>query len=103
VKAVHVGIGHDDDLVIAHLADVVISLADPRSQGGNNDPDLLALEHLVETGLLDVEDLAAEREDRLKFPVSSLLGRTTGRIPFDQVQFTARWVLLLAVRQFTRQ
>ena len=42
-------------------------------------------EHLVETGLLDIQNLAFERQDGLVLPVTTLLGRTTGRIALDDV------------------
>ena len=35
-------------------------------------------QHLVEARALDVEDLAAQRQDRLEFAVAALLGRAAG-------------------------
>ena len=59
VRAVDVGVGHDDDLVVAQLAEVEV-VADAGAQGGDQRADLLAAQHLVEPGALDVEDLAAQ-------------------------------------------
>ena len=66
-------------------------------------PDVLARQDLVEPGLLDVEDLAAQREDRLEAPIAALLGRATGRVALDEVELAAGGVALLAVGQLARQ
>src|SRR6185503_16522397 len=65
--------------------------------------DLVAPQHLVEAGLLDVQNLALDRKNGLEPPVTSLLGRTAGRFAFDDVDFTQRRIAFLAVRQFAGQ
>ncbi len=52
------------DLVVAALLDVEL-LADAGADGRDERLDLEVLQHLVEAGPLDVEDLAADRQDRL--------------------------------------
>jgi hypothetical protein len=42
VAAVDVGVGHDDDAVVAQLGDVVVGLADAGAQRGDQRGDLLA-------------------------------------------------------------
>ena len=64
VLAVHVGVGQDDDLAVADLGDV-LGVADVHADGGDQAGDLLVLEQLLEAGLLDVEHLAAQRQDGL--------------------------------------
>ena len=54
-------------------------------------------EHLVEARLLDVEDLAAQRQDRLEAAVAALLGRAAGRVALDEEELAALGVALLAV------
>ena len=49
-------------------------------------PDFFVAQHLVFARLLDVEDLAAQRQDRLETAVAPLLGRATGRVALHQVQ-----------------
>ena len=51
-------------------------------------------QHLLQPRLLDVEDLAAQGQDRLETPVAALLGGAAGRGPLDDVDLT---VLRLAV------
>ncbi len=78
VRAVHVGIGHDDDLVVAHLGDVELVGPDARADRRDHRADFLVVEHLVEARLLHVEHLAAQRQDRLELAVAALLGRAAG-------------------------
>ena len=85
VGAVDVGVGHDDDPVVAQLREVE-ALADARPEGDDQRPDVLAREDLVEARLLDVEQLAAQRQDRLEASVAALLGRAAGRVALDDVE-----------------
>ena len=102
VRAVDVGVGHDDDLVIAQLVGVEF-LAEAGSQRGDHGADLFVREHLVQTCFLDVEDLAAQRQDRLRIRIAAALGGAAGRIAFDQEDLRERGVLRLAVDQLARQ
>ena len=65
--------------------------------------DLVAAEHLVEARLLDVQNLALERQDRLEPPIAPLLGRAAGRLALDDVELAQGRVALLAVGQLARQ
>ena len=47
--------------------------------------DFLVAEDLVDAGPLDVEDLAAQRQNRLERTVASLLGRPACRVTFHEV------------------
>jgi Tfp pilus assembly PilM family ATPase len=57
----------------------------------------------VEARLLDVEDLAAQRQDRLELAVAALLGGAAGRIALDDVDLAQRRILLLAVGELAGQ
>ena len=103
VRAVDVCVRHDDDAVVAQLADVEVLGADSAAERRDHRLDFVAAEHLVEAGLLDVEDLALERQDRLEAAVAPLLGRSTCRLTFDDVEFALRGVAFLAVGQLARQ
>ena len=107
VGAVHVGIGHDDDLVIADLVDVerafLLAIADARADGGDEVLDFPVLQRAVEAGLLDVEDLAAQRQDRLGAAVAALFGGATGGVTFDNIELGFRGIALRAVGEFAGQ
>ena len=100
--AVHVGVGHDDDPVVAQLREVE-ALADAGAEGDDQRPDVLAREDLVEPRLLDVEELAAERQDRLEAAIAALLGGAAGRVALDEVELAAGRVPLLAVGELARE
>ena len=59
VAAVHVGVRHQDDAVVAHAGRVVVLAPDARPQRGDEGHDFPAGEHLLEARLLHVEDFAA--------------------------------------------
>ena len=102
VAAIDVGVGHDDDLVVAGLVDVEL-VSDPTSDRCDQRLDLLAREHLVEPGALDVEDLPADREDRLGLARATLLRGATGGVALDDEELRLRRVALLAIRQLARK
>ena len=76
------------------------SAPDPASERRDHRFDLVAAEHLVEARLLDVEDLALDRQDRLESPVPALLCRAAGRLALDDVDFAERRIAFLAVGEF---
>ena len=83
VRPVHVRVGHDDDLVIAQLGQVVVFLADTGAEGRQQQPDFLRRQHFVEAGFFDVQDFAAQRKNRLRAPVAALLGRAARGVALD--------------------
>ena len=103
MRPVDVGVGHDDDAVIAQLVDVVFVLAEAGSQRRDERDDFLRADQLLEPGALDIEDLAAERKDRLELAVASLLGGPSRRIALDQIQLAQRGIALLAVGELAWQ
>src|SRR6185295_5733001 len=68
VGAVHVGVRHDDDAVIAQFRRVELVAADAAAERRDERANLLVAEHLVEARLLDVEDLALDGEHGLEAP-----------------------------------
>ena len=75
----------------------------PAPERDDQRPHVLAGDDLVEAGLLDVQDLAAERQDRLEAPVAALLGRAAGGVALDDEQLAARRIALLAVGELAGQ
>src|SRR5665647_1152730 len=102
VRAVHVGVGHDDDLVVAGLRDVEL-VAEAGADRADHGEDLVVGEHLVDARLLDVDDLAAQRQDRLEAAVARLLGRAAGRVALDEVDLAERRVFDGAVGELAGQ
>ena len=93
VLAVDVGVGHQHDLVIAQLGQVEV-VVDAGAQRGDQRLHLVVLQHPVDAGLLDVDDLAADRQDRLEHRVAAGLGRAAGRVALDDVELAlapGRW------------
>jgi len=103
VRTVDVRVRHDDQLVVAALGDVesavALVLANAGAAGGDDGADFLVGEDLVDAGLLDVEDLALDRQDCLVAAVAALLGGATGGVAFDDVELADGRVALRAVGQ----
>src|SRR5215208_284209 len=99
---VHVGVGHDDDLVVAGLP-YVEGLPHSGAYGADHGLYLDVGEDLVDVGLLDVEDLAPQGQYRLEVPLPALLRATTGRVALDDVQLAPRRVFRREIRQLARQ
>ena len=59
VRPIDVGVGHEDNRVIAELGQVCVFFSDSRSQSRDEQFDFLRGEHLVETGFFHVEDFSA--------------------------------------------
>ncbi len=81
-----IGVGHDDDLVVAQLVRIELVRADPGAKRGDQRADLLARQHLVEACALDIQDLAAQRQYGLVLAGAALLGRATGGVTLDEEQ-----------------
>src|SRR3546814_11625667 len=61
VAAVHIGVGHDDDLVVAQLIDVELVATDAGAERRYQSTDLLRRQHLVEARPPDIQDFAAQQ------------------------------------------
>ena len=99
--AIDVGIGHQDDLVIAQLGNVEV-LADPRPESRDHGLDFRVAQCLVQPRALHVQDLAAQRQDGLGLGVPPTLGRTAGGVTLHEVDLAARRILGGAVGQLAR-
>ena len=102
MRAVHVGVGHHDDLAVPPLAGVLL-VADPVADGGDDVADLLVAQDPVEPGPFDVEDLAPEGEDRLVEPVAPAFGGAAGGVALDEEQLAGILVVGGAVHQLAGQ
>ena len=98
VAAVDIGIGHDDDLVIAELIDVKL-IAQSGAERRDDGRELVVAVDLVGAGLFDVEHLAPERQNGLEARVAPLRGRAACAVALDDVEFGERRVAVVAVAQ----
>ena len=91
-------IRHADDAVVAQLALVEI-VVDAAAERGDHALDLLVFEHAVEPRLFDVQDLAAQGQDRLEPPVAPLLCRAARRVALDEVDLAQLRALFAAISE----
>ncbi len=85
MRAVDVGVGHDDDAVVAQVLRVAV-LARAAAERERQVGDFAVGADLVGGGAGDVEDLAADRQDRLGLAVARLLGAAAGAVALDDEQ-----------------
>ena len=102
VVAVGVGVGEDDDAVVAEPREVE-RLAEAAAEGGHEVRELLVLEHLGEGRALHVQDLPAQRQDRLAGAVAPLLGRAPGGVALHHEQLAPGLARRRAVAQLAGQ
>ena len=102
MRAVDVGVAHHDDLAVAPLGGVLL-VADAVADGRDDVADLLVAQDAVEPGALDVEDLAAERQDGLVEPVAPPFGGAAGRVALDQEELAGVLVVGGAVHELAGQ
>ena len=85
------------------MVGVEVVLADAAAERGDHGADFFVAQHLVVAGLLDVEDLALERQNGLEAPIAALLGGAACAFTLDEVEFAAIGVALGAVGQLAGQ
>ena len=103
VAAVDVGVGHENDFVVAELAGVEIVFADAGAERGDDGANFFVAEHFVVARLFDVEDFALERQDGLIFAVAAHFGGAAGGFSLDDEEFAARRIAFLAIGELAGQ
>ncbi len=78
MRTINVCIGHDDDLVVARLADIEVATVagarrDAAADRGDQGLDGVARERAVVTHALDVQNLAAQGQNRLDVSATAVL------------------------------
>ena len=103
MAAVHVGVGHQNDAPVAQAS--VKSIVSPMPVPSAVTMFLICLagEHIIQPGALDVENLAAQWQNRLEVAVAPLFRAPACAVSLDEVQLAAMWHALRAVGQFARQ
>ena len=105
VRAVDIGIGHDDYLIITQFVVVgclgVIGVeAETYTQCLDDVVYLLMIKGLVPHYALHVEDLTADRQDSLGVTVTALLGAAACRVTLNDKELAVGGILVGAVGQF---
>ena len=90
--AIHIGIGHENDLVVASLLQVEI-VADTGTEGRNHSLNLSIGKRSIEAGTLHVEDLTAQRQNGLAIWIAPLHCRTACGVTLHQINFGDRRIL----------
>ena len=102
VRAVDVGVRHNDNLAVAQLGGVEF-LTDAAAQRLNDRNEREVGIHLVQSRFFHVEHLTAQRQDRLEARVSALLCRASCRVSLHQIELGELGVFLLTVGKLARQ
>ena len=86
------------------LAVLVVAVdLDGAAGGGDERHHLLVGQHFVQPRLLDVDNLAANGQDRLRGAVARLFGAAARRVPLDDEDLRDAGVAALAIGQLARQ
>src|SRR5215208_5061730 len=102
MTSVHVGIGHNDDLVVPGLVEIE-ALPHTGPYRAYQGLYLGVGEDLVDVGLLHVEDLAAQRQYGLEVSVPPAFGRSACRVALDDVELAPGRVPGRAIGELARQ
>ena len=97
-----IGISHDNDLVVVGVVNVKFG-SGTGADGIDDRIQLFVFQHVVELRLFGVQHLSTKGQDCLVLPVTALLSRPAGRIPFNQEEFIFVSVLRLGRSELTRQ
>ena len=92
MRAVHIGVGHDDDAFIPQRVGVAV-LPRAAAQRLNEIGDFLIGEDLLRAGGRHVQYLAADGQYRLRLAVPRLLGAAARAVALDDEDFRARRVV----------
>ena len=100
--AVHIGICHDNDLMVSQLGDIKIFM-DPCTESCDHGFDLRIGIDLIQPCFLHVQDLSSQRKDCLGRPASGSLCRSPCRISLYNIDLTFAGILVYTVRQLAWQ
>src|SRR6185312_5040443 len=102
MRAVDIGVGHDDDALVAQLL-LLVALAGAAAERLDEVGDLLVGAHLLGRRAGDVEDLAFQGQDRLRLAVARLLRRAAGAVTLDEEDLGALGGAARAVGELARE
>ena len=102
VRAIHIGVGHDDDALVAQRI-VAVARAGAATKRLHQIGEFRDSAQLAGGGARDVQDLAAQREDGLGGAVARLLGGAAGGIAFDEKNLRAARRIARAIGELAGQ
>ena len=102
VRAVDVGVGHDDDLVVAQLREVELAPSTPAPSAVMMVRISSFASTLSMRAFSTFRILPLKRQDGLEAPVAALLGRAAGRVALDEEDLALRRVVRASSRPACR-
>ena len=102
VSAVHVGVGHENDFVVAQPFQRK-ALQNPGAECGDHGFDLRVRGNLVHGSLLHVEDFAPQGQHGLIFPAAGSLGGAARGVSLHDEQLAVLRIAARTVRQLSGQ
>jgi hypothetical protein len=103
VGPVDIGICHDDDAMVPQFFEIELVRPDTAADRSDQRLDLSVAQEFVEPRLFNVQQLTADRQDRLIPAVAALLGGTAGGVTLNDLDFALGWVPFRTVRQLAGQ
>ena len=98
--AVHVGIRHNNNLMITQLTNIKIFM-NPGSESRNHGFDLRICIDLIQPCLFHIQNLSAKRKDCLGCAVAGRFGGTAGGISLHDIDLAIHRILVGTVCQLS--
>ena len=99
MSTIHIGIGHNNNLVVTKLTDIEI-LINTGTKRCDHCLNLGVSKNSVKTRLLHIQNFSTKRKNCLCRTVSGCLSTSAGRISLYDVDFTVFRIFITAVSQF---
>ena len=107
MRAIDIGIGHNNHFVVTYLTQVqcfrILFGSEGDTKSREDITDFFALEYLMLHRFLYVQNLTSQRQNSLVNTVTTGLRGSACGISLDQEQLALSCILAHAIRQFTRQ
>src|SRR6185503_8295207 len=92
VTAIYIGIAHDDNFIIPEFINIQyagsILFFNTDAKSSKHVLDFLVIINFMFERFFNIEDFTTQWKDRLKIPVTTLFGSTTGTVSLDKKKFT---------------
>ena len=101
---IHIRIGHNNNFIIAKLGNVkviAIAFGKTTAKGINHGLDFCISKNFIDAGFFYVQNLTANRQNRLIHTISGTLCTSTRRITFHDKDFAFRSIFGLTVSKLS--